>query len=104
MKRLNESENERRFADVENAAWIKARLGGRSLADEKRDCSRSPLGVEQVLYRYPNRAEPCFSDRLCPEEPNRVIHLPTTSHKIERSEMAKKRLIDWVYLGNEVEG
>src|SRR4026209_2061374 len=58
------------------------------------------LGVEQVLYRYPNRTEPCFSSRLCPEELNRLTHLPTASHKIERSERAKKRLTDWVYLGS----
>ena len=57
------------------------------------------LGKEQVLYRYPDRTKPCFSRRLCPEELNRVIHLPTASHKIERRGMANKRLTDWVRLG-----
>jgi len=64
---------------------------------------RSPLGVEQVLYRYSNRTEPCFSSRLCPEELNWLIHLPTQSHKFERRESAKKRLTDWAYLGSAVE-
>ncbi len=34
---------------------------------------------------------------------NRLIHLPTASHKIERRGMAKKRLTDWVYLGSAAE-
>jgi hypothetical protein len=29
-----------------------------------------------------------------------MIHLPTASHKIERSEMAKKRLTDWACMGS----
>jgi len=58
------------------------------------------LGVEQVLYRYPNRAEPCFSSRLCPEELNSLIQIPTASHKIERRGMAQKRLTDWPGLGS----
>ena len=61
------------------------------------------LGVEQVLYRCPNRVKPCFSRRLCPEELNRLIHLPTASHKIERHGMAKKRLTDWLCLGSAAE-
>ena len=78
------------------------RVGYRSSAVPKW-FSRSPLGVEQVLYRYPDRAEPCFSSRLCPEKLDRLIHLPTVSHKIERRGVAKKRLTDWVYLGTAAE-
>jgi hypothetical protein len=58
------------------------------------------LGVEQVLYRYPDKAEPRFSSSLCPEELNRLIHLLTASHKIERRHMVKKRLTDWVCQGS----
>jgi len=68
-----------------------------SCSDDRR------LGVEQVLYRYPNRAEPCFSRRLRPGELNRLIHLPTASHKIERRVMAKKRLTDWIFLDGAAE-
>jgi hypothetical protein len=41
-----------------------------------------------------------FFSRLCPEELNRLIHLPTASHKIERRGVAQKRLTDWVFLGS----
>ena len=44
-----------------------------------------------------------FSRRLCPEELSPVIHIPTAGHKIERRRMAKKRLTDWVCLGNAAE-
>jgi hypothetical protein len=36
-------------------------------------------------------------------ELNRLIHLPTASHKIERRGMAKKRLTDWVCLDSAAE-
>ena len=32
-----------------------------------------------------------------------MIHIPTAGHKIERRRMAKKRLTDWVCLGNAAE-
>ena len=32
-----------------------------------------------------------------------MIHLPTSSHKIERCVMAKKWLTDWVYQGSAAE-
>ena len=71
--------------------------------------SRMPARFPQPARRgaspvpIPNRAEPCFSSRLCPDGLNRLIHHPTASHKIERRGMAKKRLTDWVFLGSAAE-
>ena len=62
------------------------------------DFFRSPLVGQQVLYRYPNRAKPCFPRRLCPEELNRLVHVPPATHKMVRHRMAEKLLTDWVWL------
>jgi hypothetical protein len=40
------------------------------------DLFSSPLGREQVLYRYPNGAEPRISSSLWTEDLNRLIHPP----------------------------
>src|SRR5687768_12401526 len=48
---------------------------------------RTPLQVEQVLYRCSNQKEPCFSSRLGPEGVIRLIHPPTIGHKRERGGM-----------------
>jgi len=44
-----------------------------------------------------------FFNRLCLEELNRLIRLPTARHKIERHVMAQKCLLDWIYLGSTAE-
>ena len=59
-------------------------------AGEKSRFSRSLLGMEQVLYRCPNRANPCFSHSLCLEELNELVQLPIASHKTEQPVVAEK--------------
>jgi hypothetical protein len=46
--------------------------------------------MEQVLYRCPNRANPCFSHSLCREELNDLVQLPIASHKTEQPVVAEK--------------
>ena len=50
---------------------------------------RTPLQLEQVLYRCSNQREPCFSSRLGPEGLILLINPPTKSHKRERGGMDK---------------
>src|SRR5262245_32893059 len=64
----------------------------------QKGCKRPARG-EQVPYRYPSKAKPCFSRGLRSDELNRLIHLPTARHKIERHVMAKKCLMNWICLG-----
>ena len=46
--------------------------------------------MEQVLYRCPNRANPCFSHSLCLEELNDLVQLPIASHKTEQPVVAEE--------------